>query len=103
MPDQGSMLKFMNHNRSIRVPLVVYAGFEACTKPISGCALGNDDSFTNKQQRHKPCEFCYQIVCFDDRLYSQEPVIYRAKNEDEDVAQIFVEMLVENIKNIQVI
>ena len=31
---------------------------------------------------------------------SQEPVIYRAKSEDEDVAQIFVEMLEENIKNI---
>lgn len=84
------MLKFKNHNRSIRVPFVVYAEFEAYTKPISGCELNSDDSFTNKHQRHKPCGFGYQIVCFDYKLYLQEPVIYRAKSEDEDVAQIFV-------------
>ena len=40
------------------------------------------------------------IVCFDGKLYSQEPVIYRAKSKDEDVAQIFVEMLEEIINNI---
>ena len=51
-------------------------------------------SFTNKYKKHKPCGFCYH-VCFDDKLYSQEPVIYRAKSEDEDVAQIFVEVLEE--------
>ena len=32
-------------------------------------------------------------VSFDDKLYSQEPVIYRANNEDDDVAQIVVENL----------
>ena len=52
-------------------------------------------SFTNKYKKHKPCGFCYHVVCFDDKLYSQEPVIYRAKSEDEDVAQIFVEVLEE--------
>ena len=52
-------------------------------------------SFTNKYKKHKPCGFCYHVVCFDDKLYSQEPVIYRAKSEDEDVAQIFLEVLEE--------
>ena len=100
MPDEGRMLKFKNRNHSMGVPFVVYADFEACNKSISGCQPISDDSFRNKYQRHEPCGFCYQIVSFDDRLCSQEPVIYRAKSEDEDVAQIFVEMLEENIKNI---
>ena len=51
-------------------------------------------------KKYKPSGFCYQIVCFDDKLYLQDPVIYRAKREDNDVAQIFVEMLEENNKNI---
>ena len=37
---------------------------------------------------------------FDEKLYHHEQVIYRAKTEDEDVAQIFVEMLEEDIRKI---
>ena len=65
---------------------MVYADFEAFTKPTSGCEPSRDDSFTNKDQKHKPCEFCHQIVCFDGKLNLQEAVIYRAKSENEDVA-----------------
>lgn len=97
MPDEGNMLKFRNHNRSIRVPFVVYADFEVFTGPISGCEPSSDDSFINKYPRHKPCGFGYQIVYIDDNLYSQKPVIYRAKSEDEDVSQIFAEMFEDNI------
>ena len=42
----------------------------------------------------------FTSVCFDDRRYSQEPIIYRANNRDEDVGQIFVEMIEENIKKV---
>ena len=79
---------------------MVYADFEALVKPIKGCEPSSEKSFTNQYHRHKPCGFCYKIVCFDNELYSQEPVTYRAKSEDEDVGQIFVEMLEENIKKI---
>ena len=79
---------------------MIYADFDACTKPINNCEPSSDDSFTSQYQKQKPCVFCDQIVCFDNELYSQEPVVYRVKSEDEDVAQLFVEMLKENIKNI---
>ena len=79
---------------------MVHADFEACTKPISDCEPISDGSFTKKHQKHKPCGFCYHIVCFSDKLYSQGPVIYRENSEDEDVAQTFVEMPEKNIKNI---
>ena len=69
----------------------------------------SDKSFANQYQKHKPCGFCYHIVSLDDKLYSQEQVIYRAKkpsvgpcrgSEDEDVGRILLEMLEENIKEI---
>ena len=50
-----------------------------------------------------PCEFSYKIVCFDDDIWSQDPVLYRAESEEatqESVGQIFVEMLDRDIRKI---
>ena len=99
MPEKGSFISFNNHNRSIKVPFVVYADFEAFTEEISSCEP-NDKNFTKKYQRHKPSGFCYKIVCFDDELFKQDPVLYRAKKEDEDIGEKFVEMLEADIKRI---
>ena len=98
MPEKGSFISFIHHNRSIKVPFVVYADFEAFTEeiPISEQKF----SFTQKYQKHKPSGFCYKIVCFDER-YNQKPVLFRARSEDEDVSAIFVEMLERYIKRIQ--
>ena len=82
----------------MRVPFVVYADFEALVKPIVGNEPDSGTSFTNPYQKHKPCGFCYHIECFDDESYSQKPVIYTAKRDEEDVSQIFVEIFGENIK-----
>ena len=46
------------------------------------------------------CAFCYRIQCFDDTPYSQEPVIFVKENDDDDVAQIFIDTLEKNIKDI---
>jgi len=81
----------------MRVPFVVYADFEAVVKPIQSCEPSSEKSFTKKYQKHKPCGFGYHIVCFDES-HAQEPVIYRAKNEDEDVSQIFVDWLERDFK-----
>ena len=51
-------------------------------------------------QRHRPSGFCYKIVCFDKR-FNPKPVLYRAKDENEDIGQKFVEMLEEDIKRIR--
>ena len=34
--------------------------------------------------------FCYHIKCFDDTLYSQQPVTFVKKNYDDDVAQMLM-------------
>ena len=51
--------------------------------------------------RHRPSGFCYKIVCFDEQLFNQKPVLFRAESEDEDISAIFVEMLEQDIKRIQ--
>ena len=40
------------------------------------------------------------IPCFDDIMYSQEPVIYTKQSDDEDVVHIFVDKSKQNIKDI---
>ena len=99
MPEEGSFISFIHHNRSVKVPFVVYADFEAFTEEISTCEPNQRSSFTQKYQRHQPSGFCFKIVCFDER-YNQKPVLFRAKSEDEDISAIFVEMLEQDIKRI---
>ena len=100
MPEKGSFISFIHHNRSIKVPFVVYADFEAFTEEIPISEQNETFSFTQKYQKHKPNGFCYKIVCFDER-YNQKPVLFRARSEDENVSAIFVEMLERDIKRIQ--
>ena len=100
MPDEGSVIKLKNHNPSVGVNFVVYIEFDSSTKPMSNCELSSDKNFTNQYQKQKPGGISYHIVFFDSKLYSQAPVIYRVKSKDEDVGQIFVEMLEEKIKKI---
>ena len=99
MSEKGSFISFIHHNRSMKVPFVFYADFEAFTEEISTCEPNQKISFTQKYQKHRPSGFCYKIVCFDEK-YNQKPVHYRAKSEDEDIGAIFVEMLEEDIKRI---
>ena len=100
MPEEGSFISFIHHNRSMKVPFVVYADFEAFTEEISTCEPNQRSSFTQKYQRHRPSGFCYKIVCFDER-YNQKPVLFRAKSGEKDISAIFVEMLEQDIKRIQ--
>ena len=100
MPGEGTTLKFKNYNRSMRVPFAVYADFESFIKPIDTCGPNPENSYTKQYQKHTPSSFCYYIKCFDDEVYSQNPVTYTASTENEDVAQIFVNMLEEDVKSI---
>ena len=100
MPEKGSFISFIHHNRSIKVPFVVYADFEAFMEEIPISKQNEKFSFTQKYQKHKPSGFCFKIVCFDER-YNQKPVLFRARSKNEDVSAIFVEMLERDIKRIQ--
>ena len=54
----------------------------------------------NQHRKHIPSGFCYYIKCFDDTLYSQQPVTFVKVLHDYDVAQIFIDTLEKNIREI---
>ena len=96
MPKEGSSISFIHHNRSIKVPFVIYADLEAFTKEIQTTPQSDKVSFTQKYQHHQPSGFCYKIVGQNIKRC----VLFRAEDENEDVSQKFVEMLEEDIKKI---
>ncbi|XP_072046800.1 uncharacterized protein [Amphiura filiformis] len=98
-PEKDSSQYFKHHFKSQNVPFVVYADFESFTTPIQTCQPEVSQK-TTKYQKHEPSGFCYYIKCFDDSVYTQEPVKITKESEDQDVAQIFVETLEQNIKEI---
>ncbi|XP_065667920.1 uncharacterized protein LOC136088173 [Hydra vulgaris] len=100
LPPPKSTMQFTNHNRSMRVPFVVYADFESFIKSISTCEPNPNESYTKQYQKHIPSSFCYYIKCFDESFYQSNPVSFTASNETDDVAQIFVDRLQEDILKI---
>jgi len=100
LPKHGSVLSFKNYNRSMRHPFVVYADFESFIKPIDTCQPDPSTPYTQKCQHHVPSSFCYYIKCFDDEVCSPKLVMYTAHSEDDDVAQKFIDILEEDIKQI---
>ena len=61
---KGTKISFQNHNRSMRVPFIVYADFESLTPQLSTRQPNPDESYTNRYQKHTPSGFCYHIKCF---------------------------------------
>ena len=100
LPEEGSKISFKNHNRSMRVPFIVYADFESFAPQLSTCQPNPDSSHTKQYQKHITSGFSYHIKCFDDTLYSQDPVTFVKEFNDDDVAQIFIDTLKKNIKDI---
>ena len=84
----------------MRVPLMVYADFEFFAPQLSACQPNPVKSYTKQYQKHIPSGFCCHIKCFDDALYSQQPVAFAKEFNDDDVAQILIDTLKKNIKEI---
>lgn len=97
LPKVGSTLGFKHFSKSMKVPFVVYADFESVLEPISGCQPHPETSYANKLHKHIPSSFCYDIKCFDDSVYKQDPVTFTAEIEADT---LFIDTLEQDIKNI---
>ncbi|XP_065654868.1 uncharacterized protein LOC136081480 [Hydra vulgaris] len=100
LPSPKSTMQFTNHNKSMRVPFVVYADFESFIKPIDTCEPNPNDSYTKQYQKHIPSSFCYYIKCFDESFCQGKLVTFTASSETDNVAKKFVDSLQEDIKKI---
>ena len=96
MPEKGTMIRFKHHERSEKVPFIIYADTEALIKSIQNCEPNPESSYTKKYQKHEPISFSYYIKSFDDNVY--EPKL--RKYTGEDAMEKFVEWIEEDVKEI---
>ena len=99
LPPAETFLSFKNHSRKMDLPFVIYADFESVIKPLHSVQPNPMKCYTDKKQIHIPVSFCYYVKCSFDQKHSKL-VEYTAKTEDEDVAQMFVNMLEKEVKDI---
>ena len=98
MPKSGSILHFKNHHKQLPIPFVAYADFECFTKPMNTCCPNPEDSYNYNYQKHEPSGFCIFIKGVVDKRI--KPITYTKKEEEEDIAKIFVEKISEATSDI---
>ena len=98
MPKPNTTLHFKNYDRQLPIPFVVYADFECFTKPMNSCSPDPKDSYNYKYQKHEPSGFCFYAKRIAGKRI--KPIIYTKNSEDEDVAKVFIEKIVELTKGI---
>lgn len=99
MPNEGSSVSFSNFHRKTDAPFYIIADFESRFEIFHTAQPNPNKSYTMKRQKHNPNGFSYFIKCtFDDKY--DKLVEYRAKSEDEDVPQRFVDELEKEVKSI---
>ena len=81
MPEENSTISFGHLNKTLPVPFVIYADFEALLpKYKKQETLPKNSSWTVKHQKHKVCSYGYKVVCcYDDKL-SKPYKSYRGEN-----------------------
>ena len=95
MPKPGETITFQNFKKSMRVPFVIYADFEAITEKIDSATPNPEKSYTVKYKKHTPSGFCYYVNKEGIENYA-EPVVYRGK----DCVEKFCGMIEEEVKEI---
>ena len=98
MPKPNTFLYFKNYYKQLPIPFVVYADFECFTKPMNSCSPNPKDSYSYNYQKHEPSGFCFYVKGIIDKKI--KPFTYTKTSENDDVAKVFVEKLVEVTKSI---
>ena len=96
MPEKGTILRFKHHERSEKLPFIIYADTEALIKKMYNCDPNPQNSYTKKYQKHEPISFSYYIKSFDDNVYKSK----LRKYTGEDAMEKFVEWIEEDVKEI---
>ena len=96
MPEKGTILKFKHHERSEKLPFIIYADMEALIKEMQNCDPNPLNSYTKKYQKHEPISFSYYIKSFDDNVYKSKLRMYTG----EDAMEKFVDWIEDDVKDI---
>ena len=68
MLKKGRYVKFKNYERKIKSSFVIYADFESILVPKDNGNLSQEESYTNKYQKHIACSYGYKLVHVDDKF-----------------------------------
>jgi len=62
---------FKNYHKPLPVSFVIYANFKFITQKIDTCQPNDENSFSEKYQKHKDCGYVYKLVCCYNDEYSK--------------------------------
>ncbi|XP_050509007.1 uncharacterized protein LOC126886193 [Diabrotica virgifera virgifera] len=83
-----NILKFINIQKMLPVPFVIYADFESLLKPIDHAEPFNGNSYSVKTAEHQAYSFAFYLKCnYDDSLSKL------IKYEGEDAPKVFIQKL----------
>ena len=68
MPKKGKYINFINFERKIKSPFMIYADFESILVPEDNGKQNPDETYTNKYQKHVACSCGYKLVYVDDEF-----------------------------------
>ncbi|XP_050518973.1 uncharacterized protein LOC126893074 [Diabrotica virgifera virgifera] len=83
-----NILKFINIQKMLPVPFVIYADFESLLKPIDHVEPCNGNSYSVKTAEHQAYSFAFYLKCnYDDSLSKL------IKYEGHDAPKVFIQKL----------
>ncbi|XP_063219120.1 uncharacterized protein LOC134529202 [Bacillus rossius redtenbacheri] len=98
------VLEFKNFHHMSKMPIVVYADFEAMLVPISSCQPDPQQSSTQAYQKHEAFSYCIYVKVDNEVIPAtlttslpQEPILYRGP----DAEAKFVETIVDIGKKVK--
>ena len=75
--NEANIMTFKNLNKAIPLPFVIFADFEAFTRPVFSSTPNPNFSYTEAQQQHTPCSYGLKLICNYDDKFTKPVEIYR--------------------------
>ena len=67
MPKEHEKIKYLPGENSLKAPFIIYADLERLFKKMSSCKNNPENSYTEKNVKHKPSGYAWCSIClFDD-------------------------------------
>ena len=68
MTQKGEYVKCKNFKRKIKPLFMIFADFESILVPEDNGNPIQNESYTNKYQKHAASSYAYKLVCVDDKF-----------------------------------
>ena len=79
MPDENKILKYIQGEKLLKVPYIIYADLDCLLQKIDICKNNPEKSYTEKKAKHKPSGYSLVTCCSFDK-FKNERKCYRGKD-----------------------